>query len=108
MDEKSVSPYYGQIEEFFTRLRELGYNKTDFAVRCLEWPTTAKPASAMSDLVIVKSTSSGIEMAYAADTSGKWLLSALDDLHNGVFDLLEQSMRQFSVMNRDQKSESQT
>jgi hypothetical protein len=98
MGTTAASRYDGQIQGFVIKIRELGYKEGDFAVRCLQWPATAKPTAAMSDLIIVKRLSAEVEIAYAADTDGKWLTSFVDDLNNGVFDLLEQSTHQLSVV----------
>jgi hypothetical protein len=104
MGTHAASRYDGQIHDFSIKVRELGYKEGDFAVRCLQWPATAKPVAAMSDLIIVKRLSAEVEIAYAADTDGKWLLSFVDDLNNGVFDALEQSIYPLSVVKSELES----
>jgi hypothetical protein len=105
MDVKGASRYGREIDEFFTKIHELGYRQRDFTVRCLEWPLTNKPASAGSDLIIVKRTSNGVELAYAANTNEKWLQSFIDDLHSGIFDL--PVVRAFPTTKPEHESEPQ-
>ena len=104
---KIVTTYHRQIEQFFAKIQGLGYKDTDFSVRCLEWPFTAKPPTAVSDLIVIKRTSNEIEVAYAADDEGSWVLSFVEDLNNGAFDVLEATLPALSAVTSEHESESQ-
>jgi len=98
---KVVTTYHRQIEEFFAKIQELGYKDSDFSVRCLEWPFTAKPPTAISDLIVIKRTSNETEIAYAADSEASWIPSFVEDLNNGAFDILEATFPALSVIEHE-------
>jgi hypothetical protein len=77
---------YGiETEEFYTAIRALGYDESDFEIRPIHWPRTAKATAAIHDLVIVKRKCNGVEIAYPAVPNANGFITFVDDLYTGAF-----------------------
>jgi hypothetical protein len=84
MQKTAALQHHHEVEVFNTALRKLGYDEREFTLRYVQWPKTSKPATAVSDLVVVKRTN-GIEKAYTGNEKTDWIVSFTDDLNLGFF-----------------------